>query len=212
MARPGRLDPGEAAARWRRLLVVLGGVVVLAALGAAASRFSRWWRVPAVPVTAVPAGVLAAMKHGLNPAAGAEVPWGPLNLRPQLNASGELIGTPARPDGNARYFQELGFPWVPGLRQLGSTWADDFASGASVSERRFASPDYIVALIAYYRRRLGDKGMTMAGARSPGCCHGPPPTPASRVKEPSRSGPTTSLSSSRAPAARSPRRSRPAPW
>jgi hypothetical protein len=163
MARAAQLDPRAAAARRRRLLLVLGGLVVLAALAAAASRFSRWWRVPAVPVAAAPAGVLAAMKHGLCPAAGGELPWGPLNMRPQLNASGDLVATPAQPDGNVQYFEGRGFPWVPGLRQLGSTWADDFASGSSAFESRFASPDSAAALIAYYQRRLGEKGMTQAG-------------------------------------------------
>jgi hypothetical protein len=163
MPRAAQLDPRAAAARRRRLLLVLGGLVVLAALAAAAGRLSRWWRVPAVPVAAAPAGVLVAMKHGLSPAAGIEALCGPWNVRPQLNASGELIATPAQPDGNVRHFEGLGFPWVPGLRQLGSTWADDFASGSSAFECRFASPDSAAALIAYYRHRLGEKGMTQAG-------------------------------------------------
>jgi hypothetical protein len=166
MAHEKRINLTPAAARWRRLLLALGGLIVVAALTAAASRFSRWWRVPEVAVASAPAGVLLALQHGLSPAARVEVPRGLLDLGPWLSLSGELLVAPARPDGNIRYFQDVGFPWVPGLRQPCPTWGDDFASGAAVFMCSFASADSPAALIAYYRHRLGEKGMTRNGGDS----------------------------------------------
>src|SRR5260370_15739057 len=142
-----RLDVGVTAARWRRLLLALGGLIAVAVLSAAASRFSRWWRVPEVAVAGAPAGVLLALQHGLSPAARVEVPWGLMDLGPQLSLSGDLIAAPARPDGNIRYFQDVGFPWVPGLRQPCPSWGDDFALGAAVFMCSFASAHSPAALI-----------------------------------------------------------------
>jgi hypothetical protein len=159
MARAQGLDPTAAPAR---LLLVLGGLIALAALTVAASRFSRWWRVPELAVAGAPAGGLA-LQQGRLPAARVEVPWGLLEMGPQLSISGELITTHPRPDGNLHYFQEVGFPWVPGLRQPCPTWGDAFASGTAVFFCSFASPDSAASLIAFYRRQLGEKGMTRNG-------------------------------------------------
>ncbi|HYL05833.1 MAG TPA: hypothetical protein VE075_07320 [Thermoanaerobaculia bacterium] len=161
MARARRGDPRAAATRRRRLVSILGGLIALAALAAAASRFGRWWRVPEVAVAGAPAGVVAALRRGLVPAAGVDVPWG-LDMGPQLTIAGDLIAAHARPDANLRYFEEAGLPWVPGLRPC-PMWGDDFASGTSVFSCRFASADSAAALIAYYRHRLGEKGMTWNG-------------------------------------------------
>jgi hypothetical protein len=166
MARAERFGLRAAAARWRRLLVVLVGLIAAAALAAAAVRLSRWWRVPQVAVAGAPAGVLVASKHDLSPAPGGEVPWGLLDAGPQFTIAGDLIAKHPRPDGNLHYFQEVGLPWMPGLRQPCPTWGDDFASGAAVFACRFASPDSAAALIAYYRRLLGEKGMTPDGPDS----------------------------------------------
>jgi hypothetical protein len=158
MARAERFGLRAVAARWRRLLVVLVGLIAAAALAAAAVRFSRSWRVPEVAVAGASARALVTLKHDLFSAAKVEVPWGLLDAGPQITIAGELIAKHPRPDGNLQYFQEVGFPWVPGLRQPCQTWADDFASGASVFECRFVSPDSAAALIAYYRRLLAKKG------------------------------------------------------
>jgi hypothetical protein len=166
MARARRFNPRPGAALSRRLLLALGGLIVVAALTLAASRFSRWWQVPEVAVAGAPAGVLLALQHDLHPAARVEVPWGLLDLGPQLNLFGELIAAHLRPDGNIRYFQDVGFPWVPGLRRPCPEWVDAFASGTSAFICSFASADSPAALIAYYRHRLGDKGMTRNSSES----------------------------------------------